>query len=236
MKPNPNIRRFSNILFWPVFTVAMAAFVTLIAGVARGDGADTVDPAAFDHPVRVACMGDSITQGPKDPKTEGYPAQLQNILGAKWEVKNFGVGGRTLLRKQDPYDIRPALKWNPDVIIIMLGTNDSRQTTWDKHGSDFLSDYKTIIESCKAIASHPRIFICCPVPAVPPGNYKISDEILTGKVIPLIHQAAEEEKTSLIDLHTAMSEHKDEFPDKIHPNAAGARHIAEAVAHIIAKI
>ena len=191
---------------------------------------DAIDPAKYDHPVRVACLGDSITkgEGTSDPATLGYPAQLQQMLGDKWEVKNFGVGGRTLLRKQDPYNYNPAKRFLPDVIIIMLGTNDSRQATWDKHGDDFVGDYKAMIDSLKALSSSPKIFICAPTPMFP-GNYGLSDELLTSKVIPLVTQVATKENVPLIDLHTAMIDHKDEFPDHVHPNVDGAKHIAEVV-------
>ena len=158
----------------------------------------------------------------------GYPAQLQEMLRTKWQVKNFGVGGRTLLRKQDPYNYNAALKWLPDVVVIMLGTNDSRQATWDKHGEDFVGDYKAMVEAFKAISSQPKIFVCAPTPMFP-GNYGLSEDLLSGKVIPLIMQVADEEKVILIDVHAAMSDHKDEFPDRVHPNFEGAKQIAELV-------
>ena len=82
------------------------------------------------EPVRVACVGDSITQGVgiQNPQKDGYPAKLQEILGAGWTVQNFGVGGRTMLRKADPFDHRPALESSPDIVIIALGTNDVYRT------------------------------------------------------------------------------------------------------------
>jgi hypothetical protein len=51
--------------------------------------------------VRVACIGDSITAGAGTRKGHAYPKQLQEILGEHGNVGNFGVSGRTLLKKGD---------------------------------------------------------------------------------------------------------------------------------------
>ena len=210
--------------------IGLCFFGTLFSNTtfAAGDG---INPETFDHPVRVACVGDSITQGVGvvDRAKDSYPAQLQSLLGAKWVVTNFGVGGRTLLRKADPYDIGPALRSKPDVVVIMLGTNDSRQQTWDKFGGDFGGDYGAIIEKFKALDSHPRIWICDPVPSFP-GNFGITDALLTEKVIPRINEVAKAKSVAVIDLHAALLDQKANFPDKVHPNAPAARRIAETVA------
>jgi lysophospholipase L1-like esterase len=60
---------------------------------------------------KIAAVGDSITEGvcSSDEKKFSYPVQLANMLtngdgDADWEVSNFGVGGRTMLKKGDwPY-------------------------------------------------------------------------------------------------------------------------------------
>ena len=56
----------------------------------------------FKEPVRVACVGDSITEGAgvRDPNKR-YPAQLGVLLGANYDVKNFGVSGTTMLDNGD---------------------------------------------------------------------------------------------------------------------------------------
>ena len=55
----------------------------------------------YSEPIRVACVGDSITfgYGIKDRDKMSYPAQLGKRLGNKYEVRNFGVNGHTLLSK-----------------------------------------------------------------------------------------------------------------------------------------
>ena len=137
-------------------------------------------------------MGDSITAGAGAEPGKAYPIQLQAMLGDKWQVKNFGVGGRTLLKKGDlPYWKEQALTdaqaFNPDVVVIMLGTNDTKVQNWVHH-DEFYADYKDLVEIFKNLPSKPRVFICRPCPVPDPGNYGIN-EANTQLEIPMIDQA-----------------------------------------------
>ena len=51
--------------------------------------------------IKVACIGNSVTYGyrHKEPAKTSYPSQLQQMLGDKYEVRNFGHSGATLLNK-----------------------------------------------------------------------------------------------------------------------------------------
>lgn len=161
-----------------------------------------------------------------------YPAQLAGMLGPKWEVRNFGISGATLLKKGDrPYWNEPAfqaaLDFNPDVVVIMLGTNDSKPQNW-KFASEFESDYKEMIARFAALPSRPRIWITKPMPAFS-SAFDISETVITGEEIPLITQIARETKVGLIDQYEAMQPHAGLVPDGIHPNADGARFLALTV-------
>ena len=195
-----------------------------------------IDPAALDHPLRVACVGDSITLGvgTHNPSGESYPARLQALLGKQWEVRNFGVGGRTLLRKVDPFDYHGALLFKPDVVILALGTNDARTDTWKAHQGEFAGDYVAMIKAFQTLPNRPRVWACLPPPAFP-GNYGITEEVLRDGVMPGIKKAAQLTGIKLIDLHSPLLGNKSWFPDAIHPNEAGAQRIAELVAAELAK-
>ena len=181
-------------------------------------------------PVRVACVGDSITQGVgiQNPQKDGYPAKLQEILGAGWTVQNFGMGGRTMLRKADPFDHRPALASSPDIVIIALGTNDSKTGIWASHKSEFVADYAAMIKEFQALRSHPKVWACLPPPAFS-GNWGITEDVIRKDVIPAIQEAAKITGVSVIDLHTPLLGNKPWFPDTVHPNEEGAKRIAELV-------
>ena len=105
--------------------------------------------------IRVACVGNSITDGHGiDMATQyGYPALLQKKLGNGYWVKNFGVSGRTMLNKGDlPYmnelAWEDAQAFKPDVVIIKLGTNDSKPQNW-QYGSEFRQDLEQMIFSLR---------------------------------------------------------------------------------------
>jgi lysophospholipase L1-like esterase len=102
--------------------------------------------------IRVACVGDSITFGAGVEKREvnNYPKVLGSLLGDKYEVRNFGVSGATLLSKGDhPYiktgAYSDAKKFAPQIVIIKLGTNDTKPQNW-KHEADFLADATNMIK------------------------------------------------------------------------------------------
>ena len=92
---------------------------------------------AQNKQIRVACIGNSITYGYGiDAKFQhAYPGILQQLLGPKYDVRNFGMSGRTLLQKGDfpymrEYIYRRAKNFQPDIITIKLGTNDSKPHNW----------------------------------------------------------------------------------------------------------
>lgn len=193
-----------------------------------------VNPADYQDKVRVACVGDSITFGAgiKDRDHNSYPAQLGRMLGERWDVKNFGHSGATLLNNGDlPYvktrEYKVALAFKPNVVIIFLGTNDSKPQNW-KHKDGYAADYKSLIGDFRKADPKVRVYACLPVPAFP-GNFGIRDEIIKNEVVPQIKPVAADTGATLIDLYAALSDKNDLFPDKVHPNAAGAELMARAV-------
>lgn len=188
--------------------------------------------------IRVACIGNSITYGAgiEHRDSLSYPAQMQRILGNKWEVRNFGVSGSTLLRKGNkPYwkqsALTDALNFNPDVVIIKLGTNDSKPYNWI-YKNEYEANYLSLIDTLLALPSQPRILLCLPVPAYA-ERWGIRDSIIRVDVIPMIKKIAKQKHLKTIDLYKALSKHADLFPDKIHPNYAGAEIIARTVSKSI---
>ena len=188
--------------------------------------------------IKVACVGDSITQGSgiKDPAKDSYPAQLQKLLGDDFEVKNFGHSGRTLLYGGDaPYIKSPkfqqAQDFNPDVVIIKLGTNDSKPQNWHSRRS-FIPDYKRLISRFRQLPSQPVVWICNPVPVFP-EQWGIKDSVVRDEIIPRINFISKEAGAPIIDLYTPLKAFPQHFPDKVHPNAAGAAEMAKVIAPIL---
>lgn len=189
-----------------------------------------IKPAAA-APGRVACIGDSITAGAGTSNGHAYPKQLQEMLGDHWNVGNFGVSGRTLLKKGDfPYwketKYQDALKFAPNAVIIMLGTNDTKPQNW-KFEAEFVADYTELVKSFQALPSKPRIYICRPCPVPEPGNYGINETNVLVE-IGRIDALAKELKVGLIDMHKALADKPELLPDRVHPNDEGARRMAAA--------
>jgi lysophospholipase L1-like esterase len=189
-----------------------------------------------EHPIKVACVGDSITFGMGAPKGKSYPSQLQALLGDQWKVGNFGVSARTLLKKGDhPYWIEKAFKdaqaFQPNIVVIMLGTNDTKSLNWPHH-DEFYADYKALVQTFQNLASKPRVYICRPVPVPAPGNYGINEANLDVE-IPIIDQVAKDTHAGMIDLHAALEKSPQLFPDHIHPNAQGAALMAQTIANVL---
>jgi acyl-CoA thioesterase-1 len=206
----------------------LGAWLLLLAAVCTGVAAEPATAAR----IKVACVGDSITLGNSKAPETAYPAQLQGLLGDRYQVENYGVGGRTLLRKKDPLALGRALKAQPDVVVIMLGTNDARQATWDQLGGEFVGDYVGVVKAFQDLPGKPVVLAALPVPAFP-GQWGISQTVITGQVIPAIRTAAEQAGIPLIDTHTPLLGSKALFPDQVHPNPAGNQIIAETVAQAV---
>src|SRR4051794_4451861 len=189
--------------------LAVAVSLAVVAGTwgRAGETPTPINPADYAATIRVACVGDSITAGSGiKEKMMTYPAQLGRMLGDSWEVRNFGVSGATMLNAGDrPYQrqkaFSDAIEFRPDVVIIKLGTNDSKPQNWE-HKDDFAADARSLIAAFRKANPKAKIDLCLPVPAFP-GFFGITEEVIASGVIPRLEQVADEEKLPVIDLHTA---------------------------------
>lgn len=182
--------------------------------------------------IRVACVGNSITYGANIDHRErnSYPAYLQQFMGDKYDVRNFGGNGRTMSTMGDyPYvecsSYTEVLAFNPDIVVLKLGTNDTKPQNW-KNRRSFERDMTDLIHTFQDLPAHPKIYVCLPVP-VSLLKKGISGRLLTRKVIPSLRKVAEKEELPVIDLYTAMEPYYPTlFPDSCHPNVQGAAILA----------
>lgn len=203
--------------------------------------------------LRVACIGNSITDGYGIDMcdVDGYPAQLQRKLGDGYAVMNCGNSARTLLNSGNlPFMKEPqwrdAKEWNPDIVVIKLGTNDSKKFIWDEHSKEFAGDLQKMIDTLSAIKPNaqknvkkakPRIMLCCPIKgdhADTNQDARCRDEVIKNEVIPMIRQVAKKNKLEVIDLYEVLTLGTDDFQrDRLHPTKKGAGKIAATVAEAI---
>jgi acyl-CoA thioesterase I len=158
---------------------------SLVAAVSWTSGAEAA---------KIACVGDSTTYGYglTNRASESYPAVLEGLLGATHTVQNFGVSGCTLLKNGDkPYwkegTFSSSDNFDPDVVIVMLGTNDAKPQNWS-HKAEFSSDYLALIDHYRALGA--LVYVAAPPPVYDPGAFDIAPTVVASEVVPLLRQIA----------------------------------------------
>lgn len=188
-------------------------------------------------PIKVAFVGNSITQGPGRDNPDSYPLQVGKLLGDSYTVKNFGVSGRTLLRKGDyPYWNEPQFQqvkdFRPDVVVIKLGTNDSKPQNW-AHKADFVKDYLDLIAEFRAhMPADGKVYVIIPVP-VTRVNFGINPEVMNNEQRLMLMEIFQKSGAEPIDLYTPLMNRTELLPDGVHPNNEGLKIMAEVVARRI---
>ena len=224
MKPTTRTLRpiRGNAFLW--FLACGFAAVCSVPAAWGADDAKPADAADKQPRIRLACLGDSITEGIGPGKHACWVTLVRNALGKTWEVKNYGSGGATLLKKGNkPYhtlnEFKLVLTNKPDVVTIALGTNDSKPPNW-KFKQEFAADYADMIAEIRKVNPNVRIYCCLPPPAFP-GNWGISDATIKDEIIPLIRQVAKDANCAVIDLYTPLIGKAEFAPDRVHPKAKG---------------
>lgn len=183
--------------------------------------------------IKIAAVGDSNTVGTgideDDRPTLSYPAQLQRKLGSRYTVANFGVSGTTLLDTTSaPYvfheKYEKSKESNPDVVLIMLGTNDVRSQTWDQY--EYKKQFIALVNEYKNLPSSPKVYILTPPALFVNGEIDVR---LKDETIPEVYSVAEKTGVDVIDIFSATKDHSDLISDGVHPNAEGYEIIAQTV-------
>jgi hypothetical protein len=200
-----------------ILTIALAGFYSL-----------TVRNSALKNQVRVALIGDSITE------ITPYPNYASKILGEKYIVRNFGVcGSQVSLDSDNPYmysgAFNSAVEFQPNIVIIMLGTNDALFSL-DQYLGNFIEDYLILIEKFQALQNKPAIWLVKPPPIY--DAFGASVQVFDKEIIPAIEQIANQTSLPLIDVYAALG-NPDYFQDGVHPNDKGASVIADVVCKAI---
>lgn len=216
--------------------VLLLGIVLVVPSWSLGQDSSPVQVEKYAKVIKLACVGDSITAGVGTTGGQSWPTQIGKMLGEKWVVRNFGVSGSTLLKTGDkPYQKEKAFanakEFNPDVVVIVLGTNDTKPQNW-KNKDNFEADYIDMVKQFADLPAKPRIYICYPpyIPGI--GNYGIN-EPNTKAEIPVIEKVAKATKAGVIDVHASLEGKDKLIPDRVHPNTEGATEIARAVYKVL---
>lgn len=181
---------------------------------------------------KIACVGDSITAG-----SDRYPTWLGQNLGSAYEVKNFGVAGTTMLKAPGSSywkttNFTASSDYLPNIVIIMLGTNDSKKIYWPTMGSNYESDYMDMILHYQGLASHPAVYLMTSPPNFTDGT-TYEPTVIANEIVPIVRELTVATGSQLIDIFTPLTGHPELFSDGTHPVTAGSQLIAGVVTNVI---
>lgn len=198
---------------------------------------------AESNQIKVACVGDSITFGctVRGWRKNNYPAVLGELLGKGYCVNNFGYTNRTAIKSADyPYTkeklYQQSLDFKPDIVVIMLGSNDTKQINWNK--DKFINDYCEIIDSYLALDTCPKIYILTPPPMFEIRGkvmWQLRKDIAQNEICPAAKQIAARKNIQCIDIYSVFENKKELFSDGVHPNSEGSRMLAQRIYEVISR-
>jgi acyl-CoA thioesterase-1 len=222
-----------------VVVIAVAVVVVVTSGVlprrAPESAGRAPESAGRVTGGRVAAVGDSITFGegvdPDRREEESYPGQLQGLLGSDYQVLNFGYigatvqdGGDTPYKETDAY--AASLRSDPAVVIVMLGANDSKPQNWN--AGTYESQLKELIALYRLLPTQPAVYVATP-PVAFENAAKIQPKVIAEEIVPIVREVGERTGTPVINVYSATRDHREYFPDGVHPNREGASIIAATV-------
>lgn len=199
---------------------------------------------AKDGKRRILCIGDSITYGAGvlySRWKNAFPVILEKMLGNEFQVLNYGISGATLLDEGDsPYRksfLRAARNTNPEVCILMLGTNDSKPQNWNVE--KYEESLGKWIDDLRSFPSNPTVYVMTPPAAFRvngnPVVYQIREDVIREEIYPIVKRQAERCHTGLVDLYAATEAHPELFGDGVHPNKQGNHLIAQQIYNVLKK-
>lgn len=189
--------------------------------------------------VKIACVGDYITSGSDSINvfSESYPAILAQLLGSDFEVMNFGVSDAKINKEctkayHKSNNYRNIQIYNPDIIILMLGSNDAIPTQWDRYASRLKKDYEELLTTFQGLSSSPDIYICTPICSFQ-NKLGIDDYTVSQNLSTMIRKIAKEKSLQLIDLNAIFPINQSLFFDNVNPDVEGNEIIAKEIYKII---
>jgi sialidase-1 len=197
------------------------------------------------RPVRIVCLGDSITKGyrPGVKEEQAFPAQLESALrkaGVDVEVLNVGIGGETstqgLRRLQ-----AAVVDQQPDIVTLMYGANDSfvdkGKTTTRVSIDDYRANLIAIATALKKVGITPILMTTNRYGAghAPDGS-GMHPNLQMDAYMKVCREVARDEKVDLVDHQQIWidavkrgTDIEKWMTDHIHPNDLGHSELTRAI-------
>ena len=194
-----------------------------------------------DKRIKVTCVGDSLTYGSGVLKTreiDSYPSKLQTKLGPSYLVSNFGLRNGTASETGNlPYinsgEYTDSLKSKPDIVVIMLGTNDTKDINWD--ADEYKKGLSDIVASYLDLKTKPKVYLvrspyCFSVEGQELAEYGIQPAVVEDELGKIAQEVAQEYSLEYVDMYQVTEGQNDLYTsDGIHFNKDGYELISDTI-------
>jgi hypothetical protein len=195
----------------------------------------TTGEAAGPAPVvRVACVGEQTTHSAHREYDPEYPARLAQLLGAGFEVRNFGLPkGRVLVngtgKESEPYgssaEMAASLAFAPNVVVMgPWGRHDTYKGNWPEHKPEFAGDLEALLKRYLALPAPPKVLVVLPLPLNGTEDGPMSELVEPTRAVATALQLP------IVDLWGAFLGKRELYKDSTHLRPDGQQRQAEVVA------
>ena len=227
---------FAGLTFFHLAIAFHGASMLLLPPVPHRDGIAYAEGSRQDLSVKIMPLGDSITFGTRDPSYGGYRHLLWTLLmndGYKMDFvgsrksgnasspdsDNEGHPGWTITQIKSGIDSNGWLEtYQPDIILLHIGTNDIRQGNVDSAPNNLSVLLDDIL--LRLPKTHVIVAQIIPFRRGPEPGHESFNAAIPGIV------ASKGPRVSMVDMQNILS--KSDYADGLHPNAAGYDKMARA--------
>jgi lysophospholipase L1-like esterase len=189
--------------------------------------------------VKVACAGEHTTNSVYVADQDEYPARLQALLGAAYQVMNFGYPRATVQTENLTFpnamplvqtmEFAASLAYGPDVVVIgPFGRHDSAADYASAAAIDrqkFTAGLTALVRAYRGLPRPPAIYLALPVP-YPSGT---GEGVMSAVVLPATRDVARSEGLPVIDYWTRFLGKPELFSNADHFTPEGIQRQAELV-------
>ena len=176
---------------------------------------------------KVACIGDSLTRGYLLEDAQSYPAQLQQLLGAQYEVRNFGHTSSYVIddgpvEYRNTEDYSAAIRYDADILIFMFGSNDVGAYNFTP--LYFQNQYRELIDSFRQTKKNPKIYLI-----IAPDSHDLHFGLIQQTIQPVMTLGQQLPATVINPYYLFLGHPEDYLSDGLHLTATAYGKLAQLV-------
>ena len=176
---------------------------------------------------KVACIGDSLTRGYLLEDAQSYPAQLQQLLGAQYEVRNFGHTSSYVIddgpvEYRNTEDYSAAIRYDADILIFMFGSNDVGAYNFTP--LYFQNQYRELIDSFRQTKKNPKIYLI-----IAPDSHDLHFGLIQQTIQPVMTLGQQLPATVINPYYLFLGHPEDYLSDGLHLTGIAYGKLAQLV-------